>query len=94
MNAFSSRLGRIHNVQSNARKKNQKTEFESKVLLTAGETAHLLGIHVNTVRRWSQQGRLRTCRICSRGDRRFRREDVDRFLEEREIRGGSNADKR
>jgi len=63
-----------------------KHDLESKVMLTAGEAAQLLGIHVNTVRRWSKKGILRAYRICSRGDRRFRREDIDRFLEERQVR--------
>ncbi|MBA7709033.1 hypothetical protein ES703_117940 [subsurface metagenome] len=60
-----------------------KPSLDSKVMLTTGEAAHLLGVHVNTVRRWSQKGILRAYRISSRGDRRFRREDVDRFLEGR-----------
>jgi len=64
-----------------------KRNPDSKVMLMPGDVARLLGIHVNTVRRWSQKGILRTYRICSRGDRRFRREDIDRFLKERQIRG-------
>ena len=45
-------------------------------ILTVGEASRLLGIHVNTLRRWSDQGILSTYRLGSRGDRRFRREDV------------------
>ena len=45
-------------------------------LLTTGEVARMLHIHINTARRWSNQGLLRSCRIGSRGDRRFRRRDV------------------
>ena len=57
-----------------------KDTLDSKIMLTAGDVAHLLGIHVNTVRRWSNKGVLKQYRIGSRGDRRFRREDVDGFL--------------
>ena len=42
-------------------------------MLTVKDVADLLNIHVNTVRRWSDQGILKAYRITSRGDRRFRR---------------------
>jgi excisionase family DNA binding protein len=49
-------------------------------LLTVREVAEFLNIHVNTVRRWSDLGILRSYRIGPRSDRRFRREDVVGFL--------------
>ena len=49
-------------------------------LLTVGQVARLLHIHPNTVRRWSNKGILESYRICDRGDRRFRKEDVDLLL--------------
>ena len=58
-----------------------KPSLDSKVMLKPGDVAHLLGIHVNTVRRWSQKGILSAYHISARGDRRFRREDIDNFLE-------------
>jgi len=51
-------------------------------LLTTTEVAALLHLHVNTVRRLGDRGLLRYYRICRRGDRRYHREDVLRFLEE------------
>ena len=51
-------------------------------MLTISEVAHLLNVHINTVRRWSNQGILKSYRIGSRGDRRFRQEDIDSFLVE------------
>ena len=48
--------------------------------LTVREVASFLNIHVNTVRRWSDQGVLKSFRIGPRGDRRFRREDLLAFL--------------
>jgi len=56
-------------------------------MLTAREVAILLNVHINTVRRWGNRGLLRTYRIGSRGDRRFRREDIDGFLQESQIGG-------
>ena len=49
-------------------------------MLTISDVAHLLNVHINTVRRWSNQGILKTYRIGSRGDRRFEREDIASFL--------------
>ena len=40
----------------------------------------MLGVHPNTVRSWSDQGRLRYYRINDRGDRRYRVGDLQRFL--------------
>lgn len=74
-------------VERIVRGKPTKPDLDSKVMLTAGEVAHLLGIHVNTVRRWNERGILEAYRIGSRGDRRFRREDIDRFLKESKMGG-------
>jgi len=49
-------------------------------MLTTSEVARILSVHINTVRRWSNQGVLKSYRIGSRGDRRFRREDIDKFF--------------
>jgi excisionase family DNA binding protein len=51
-------------------------------MLTVREVARLLHVHPNTLRRWSNSGRITAYRITARGDRRFRREDVARFLAE------------
>ena len=51
-------------------------------MLTVKGVARMLHIHVNTVRRWSDQNILKSYRITRRGDRRFRREDIARFLAE------------
>ncbi|MBA7678038.1 hypothetical protein ES703_86309 [subsurface metagenome] len=52
----------------------------SGVMLTTTSVAQLLGVHPNTVRRWSETGILKSYRIGSRGDRRFLQGDVDDFL--------------
>ncbi len=51
-------------------------------MLTTSDVARLLNVHINTVRRWSNQGILKAYRIGSRGDRRFREEDINSFLSE------------
>ena len=40
----------------------------------------MLGVHPNTVRAWTDQGRLRCLRINERGDRRYRAADLQGFL--------------
>ena len=54
-------------------------------MLTVREVASLLGIHANTVRNWSDEGKLKAFRITRRGDRRFKREEISRFLAEMNV---------
>ncbi len=49
-------------------------------MLTTSDVARLLNVHINTVRRWSNQGILKVYRVGSRRDRRFRQEDISSFL--------------
>jgi excisionase family DNA binding protein len=51
-------------------------------MLAVKDVARLLHIHVNTVRRWSDNGIIRAYRITRRGDRRFRQQDIALFLTE------------
>ena len=51
-------------------------------MLTVREVARLLHVHPNTLRRWSNTGRIKAYRITPRGDRRFKREEITKFLEE------------
>jgi diguanylate cyclase (GGDEF)-like protein/excisionase family DNA binding protein len=48
--------------------------------LSVAKAAQVLGVHPNTIRAWSEQGRLRCYRINARGDRRYRVGDLRRFL--------------
>ena len=49
-------------------------------MFTTRELAKFLNVHINTVRRWSDQGIIKSYRIGPRGDRRFSRDDVLIFL--------------
>jgi len=53
-----------------------RTRKRNGNLLTTSEVARMLHIHINTARRWSNRGVLRSCRVGPRRDRRFRREDI------------------
>jgi diguanylate cyclase (GGDEF)-like protein/excisionase family DNA binding protein len=48
--------------------------------LSVTRAAEVLGVHSNTIRAWSDAGRLRYYRINPRGDRRYRLGDLQRFL--------------
>ena len=48
--------------------------------LSVARAARVLGVHPNTIRAWSDAGRLRYYRINERGDRRYRQADLQRFL--------------
>ena len=49
-------------------------------MFTTTEVSRLLNVHPNTLRRWSNKGIIKTYRIGSRADRRFWKDDIERFL--------------
>ncbi len=55
-------------------------EPQLESMLTARQVADFLHVSICTVRRWSDKNMLKFYRVGSRGDRRYRREDVLRFL--------------
>jgi excisionase family DNA binding protein len=59
------------------------TDYRNEIepMLTTSEVARILRVHINTVRRWANQGVLTSYRIGSRGDRRFKKVDIDRFCD-------------
>ena len=57
-------------------------EVKTNGLLTVAEAARMLKVHINTIRNWSNIGILKSFRIGPRGDRRFSKEDIDKFLRE------------
>lgn len=52
----------------------------SDYTLTTGAVARLLGKSQDTVSRWADSGLIRHIRTTPEGHRRFRQEDVDRFI--------------
>jgi excisionase family DNA binding protein len=62
-------------------------------MLTVREVARLFHIHPNTLRRWSNNGRIKAYRITRRGDRRFKRAEIAHFLAELNNNDGREAGK-
>jgi len=54
----------------------------AKALLPIREASKLLHLHHSTLRRWSDQGIIKSYRIGPGGHRRFKREDIDAFLKQ------------
>ncbi|MCK4387706.1 MAG: helix-turn-helix domain-containing protein [Dehalococcoidia bacterium] len=57
-----------------------KAKSKNSRMLTTSEVAHLLHVHPNTVRHWANEELIHTYRLGTRGDRRFKRGDVDSFI--------------
>ena len=53
--------------------------------LTTSDIAHLLNLHINTVRRWSDNGIIRSHRIGPRSDRIFYWDDITHLLKEHKV---------
>ena len=58
-------------------------------MLTIKEVAELLHAHPSSVRRWAKQGLIKCYRVGMRGDRRFKPEDVNEFVESGAITNGN-----
>lgn len=54
-------------------------------LLRIKEAAEILGINPETLRRWDNQGRLQAVRMGKRKDRRYKLEDLQRFIETKTV---------
>ena len=50
-------------------------------MLTINEVATILHAHPSSVRRWAKQGLIKCYRVGMRGDRRFKPEHVDEFIQ-------------
>ena len=49
-------------------------------LLTIRQTAEILNVHVGTLRRWDKSGKLKAIKVNDRGDRRYKQEDIETFI--------------
>ena len=68
---------------------NNASLMDIEPMLAVRDVARLLHVHSNTVRRWSDQGILRAYCINQRGDRRYRKDDIFRFLLQLEAHKGN-----
>jgi excisionase family DNA binding protein len=52
-------------------------------LLSLAEASEILKAHPNSLRKWDREGILKAVRFGERGDRRYRREDLEKFINTR-----------
>lgn len=57
-----------------------KKKIELPQLLTIQQVAKMLNVHSETLRRWDKNGRLKAIRVGSRGDRHYRKEDIEKLI--------------
>ena len=60
-------------------------EGEIPELLTLKEACEILKVHPNTLRQWDEKGILKAVRFGQRRDRRYRKEDILNFLNNKSI---------
>lgn len=51
-------------------------------IISLAQAIEILGVHPNTLRKWDNKGFLKTIRIGTRKDRRYRRSQVIKILKE------------
>jgi len=53
-------------------------------LLTLSEASKLLSVHPNTLRQWDKKGILESVRFGQRKDRRYKKDDILKLLQNRD----------
>lgn len=60
--------------------KDKKSIPDFKGTITIGQAAEILGVSTMTLRRWDERGVLKPVRMGTRGDRRYKKEDIRKVL--------------
>ncbi|PJE64246.1 MAG: DNA-binding protein [Candidatus Ryanbacteria bacterium CG10_big_fil_rev_8_21_14_0_10_43_42] len=61
-------------------KKQQDNFKDLPLILSLRQVSEILSVHPNTLRNWDNRGILRAIRYGTRGDRRYRKVDIEHFL--------------
>lgn len=49
-------------------------------LITIREAAEMLGVHLETLRRWDNEGKLKSVRVGDKGHRKYRLSSIEQVL--------------
>ncbi len=52
-------------------------------IITLAEACAILGLHPNTLRKWDNKGYLKAIRFGTRKDRRYRKSDIQKLLNQK-----------
>lgn len=52
-------------------------------LITLSEASQILKVHPNTLRKWDRKGILKAVRFGERGDRRYKKEDLEKMIDKK-----------
>lgn len=70
----------MQTMSENIKRKQNITFDDLPELLTLDEVSQILRVSKITLKRWGKKGKLPAIRINSRGDRRYKKQEVLRFL--------------
>lgn len=56
------------------------SDISRRKLLTIQQAADILGVHPNTLRNMDNRGELKAIRFGARGDRRYLKSDINKYL--------------
>ncbi len=59
-------------------------ELQAAPLMTMREVCELFRVSPSAIKRWDETGALKAIRINSRGDRRYRRDVIEAFINDRQ----------
>lgn len=59
------------------------TEQKKDQIITLAEACEILGFHPNTLRKWDNTGFLKAIRFGMRGDRRYKKSEILKLLEQK-----------
>lgn len=52
-------------------------------LLDIAIVSRMIGVSVDTLRRWDKLGKLKAIQLATNGKRRYKREDIEKFIKDR-----------
>lgn len=58
--------------------------MKTQKLLKLSEASEMLNVHPNTLRKWDKKGILKAVRFGLRGDRRYNKLDIEKFIKSNE----------
>ncbi|MFH0748537.1 MAG: helix-turn-helix domain-containing protein [Candidatus Bathyarchaeota archaeon] len=65
--------------------KNMLKTQELPKLLTIRQAAEILNVHVETLRRWDKNGKLKAIIVNERGDRRYKPKDLEQIIKGKQL---------